>query len=75
MSEGDLNSSKSKAAEYLVQLLLPTPSTPQLPASCLGQCAISFASQQRLSANVGNENLNVFTYDNTACQIFTVHTC
>lgn len=70
MSEGDLSSGKSKAAQYLLQLLAPTPFTPQLSASCLGQCAISFAPKQQLSANIGNENLNVFNYDNTICQIF-----
>lgn len=70
MSEGDLSSRKSKAAQYLLQLLPPTPFTPQLSASCLGQCAISFAPKQQLSANIGNENINVFNDSNTIGQIF-----
>lgn len=43
MSEGDPGSIKSKAAQYLLQLL-----PPQLSANFLGQCAISFAPEQQL---------------------------
>jgi len=45
----------------------------QLSARYLGQCAISFAPEQWLSAIIDNENLNVFNYDNTVCQIRTLH--
>lgn len=72
MPEGDWSSSKSKAAAAFT-LLSPTPSTTELPVRCLDCCETSSAPEQQLSANTGNENLNIFNYDITVCQIFTVN--
>lgn len=67
MSEGNPGSIKSKSAQYLLQLL-----PPQLSASFLGQCAISFAPEQQLWGNIENENVSVLIYN--SLHIFTVRT-
>lgn len=72
MIEGELSSSKSEVAAAFT-LLSPTPSTTELPVRCLNCCETSFAPEQQLSSNTGNENLNIFNYDITVCPIFTVN--
>lgn len=67
MPEGDLSSSKSKAAAAFT-LLSPTPSTTEQPVSCLRHCETSFAPEQQPSASTDNENPNMMfkiSYDIT----------
>lgn len=67
MPEGDLSSSKSKAAAAFT-LLSPTPSTTEQPVSCLRRCETSFAPEQQPSASTDNENPNMIfkiSYDIT----------
>lgn len=72
MPEGDLSSSKSKGAAAFT-LLCPTTFTIERPVRCLDRCETSFAPEQQLSANTGNEKPNIFNSDITVCQIFTVN--